>query len=136
MADEKAEKKVSHEQLQNHNTKNDLWLAIHGKVYNVTDFLLEHPGGEEVLLDSGGKEATTNFEDVGHSDDARELLKKYYVGEYDMPTPAKKAEQKTAPSSTSASNTTPSPQESSFPFVLTYIIPLAFAAIGYYFYTQ
>ena len=31
-------------------------------------------GGEEVLLDVGGQDATEAFEDVGHSDEAREIL--------------------------------------------------------------
>lgn len=39
-----------------------------------------HSGGEEVLLDVGGQDATEAFEDVGHSDEARETLEKYYVG--------------------------------------------------------
>ena len=37
-------------------------------------------GGEEVLLDVGGQEATEAFEDVGHSDEARELLDGMFVG--------------------------------------------------------
>lgn len=36
-----------------------------------------------MLLDEGGRDATESFEDVGHSDDARELLKKYYIGDLD-----------------------------------------------------
>lgn len=28
-----------------------------------------------------GKDATEAFEDIGHSDEAREILEKYYVGE-------------------------------------------------------
>lgn len=43
--------------------------------------LKKHPGGEEVLLEQAGKEATEAFEDVGHSTDARELMKKYKIGE-------------------------------------------------------
>lgn len=45
--------------------------------------LKQHPGGEEVLLEEGAKDATGAFEDVGHSPDARELLVKYYLGEVD-----------------------------------------------------
>lgn len=41
----------------------------------------QHPGGEEVLLEQAGKEATEAFEDVGHSSDARDLMKKYKIGE-------------------------------------------------------
>ncbi|MCJ1294426.1 hypothetical protein MMC34_005984 [Xylographa carneopallida] len=40
----------------------------------------EHPGGEEVLLDVGGQDATEAFEDVGHSDEAREILEGLLVG--------------------------------------------------------
>ncbi|RJE16653.1 Cytochrome b5, partial [Aspergillus sclerotialis] len=37
-------------------------------------------GGEEVLLDVGGQDATEAFEDVGHSDEAREILEGLKVG--------------------------------------------------------
>lgn len=40
----------------------------------------EHPGGEEVLIENGGDDATGAFEDVGHSEDARLMLDKYLVG--------------------------------------------------------
>ena len=39
-----------------------------------------HRGGEEVLLDVGGQDATEAFEDVGHSDEAREILEGLLVG--------------------------------------------------------
>ncbi len=38
-------------------------------------------GGEEVLLDVGGQDATEAFEDVGHSDEARKILEGLKVGE-------------------------------------------------------
>lgn len=38
-------------------------------------------GGEEVLLDVGGQDSTEAFEDVGHSDEAREILDGLYVGD-------------------------------------------------------
>ena len=37
-------------------------------------------GGEEVLLDVGGQDATEAFEDVGHSDEAREILEGLLIG--------------------------------------------------------
>ncbi|XP_071345545.1 cytochrome b5 type B isoform X2 [Trachinotus anak] len=72
------------EQIRLHNMSNDTWLIIHDKVYDITGFLEEHPGGEEVLLEQGGADATESFEDVGHSTDAREMLQQYYVGELHM----------------------------------------------------
>ena len=37
-------------------------------------------GGEEVLLEYGGKDSTEQFDDVGHSQDAKDLLKQYHIG--------------------------------------------------------
>lgn len=34
-----------------------------------------------MLLEQAGKDATESFEDVGHSTDARELMKRYKIGE-------------------------------------------------------
>lgn len=31
--------------LSKHNTKTDCWIAVHSKVWDVTDFIDEHPGG-------------------------------------------------------------------------------------------
>ncbi|KAL4187462.1 hypothetical protein AMTRI_Chr09g39140 [Amborella trichopoda] len=63
-------------------------------VYDVTPFMDDHPGGDEVLLSSTGKDATNDFEDVGHSQDAKEMMNKYYIGEIDPSTiPAKRVYQ-------------------------------------------
>ncbi|XP_073945750.1 cytochrome b5-like [Choristoneura fumiferana] len=58
-------------EVKSHNHKDSVWMIIHNDVYDVTNFLDEHPGGEETLLDSAGNEASQDFEDVGHSEDAR-----------------------------------------------------------------
>lgn len=42
---------------------------------------MQHPGGEEVLIDKAGDEASEEFEDVGHSTDAREMMQEYLIGE-------------------------------------------------------
>ncbi|ROI79375.1 Cytochrome b5 [Anabarilius grahami] len=57
------------------------WIIIHNKVYDVTKFLEEHPGGEEVLREQAGGDATESFEDVGHSTDAREMASSMLIGE-------------------------------------------------------
>lgn len=72
---------ITKQELQKHTSHNDVWFSIHGKVYNVTKFLDEHPGGEEVLMEQAGQDATDAFEDIGHSEDSRVLLKKFYVGD-------------------------------------------------------
>ncbi|KAI2628248.1 cytochrome b5 [Xylaria nigripes] len=75
-----ASKEFTFQDIAEHNTKKDLFLVIHDKVYDTTKFIDEHPGGEEVLLDVGGQDATESFEDVGHSDEARETLEQLLVG--------------------------------------------------------
>ncbi|XP_068587062.1 cytochrome b5 type B isoform X2 [Cebidichthys violaceus] len=72
------------EEIRVHSMSSDAWLIVHDKVYDITSFLEEHPGGEEVLLEQAGADATESFEDVGHSTDAREMLLQYYVGELHM----------------------------------------------------
>ncbi|XP_010552054.1 PREDICTED: cytochrome b5-like [Tarenaya hassleriana] len=70
-------------EVSQHSTKHDCWLVIGGKVYDVTKFLDDHPGGDEVLLSATGKDATDDFEDVGHSTTAKAMLDEYYVGDID-----------------------------------------------------
>nr|AGC39034.1 cyt-ifn fusion [synthetic construct] len=69
------------EEIQKHNHSKSTWLILHHKVYDLTKFLEEHPGGEEVLREQAGGDATENFEDVGHSTDAREMSKTFIIGE-------------------------------------------------------
>ncbi|KIW75334.1 hypothetical protein Z517_10075 [Fonsecaea pedrosoi CBS 271.37] len=38
-------------------------------------------GGQEVLIDQGGVDATEAFEEVGHSEEARKQLAEFYIGE-------------------------------------------------------
>ncbi|KAI7173241.1 hypothetical protein KC316_g9178, partial [Hortaea werneckii] len=73
-------KELTYSDVSEHTSKKDLYMVIHDKVYNASSFVDEHPGGEEVLLDVGGQDATEAFEDVGHSDEAREILNGLLVG--------------------------------------------------------
>ncbi|CAI9096440.1 OLC1v1032591C3 [Oldenlandia corymbosa var. corymbosa] len=50
------------------------------QVYDVSAYLDEHPGGDDVLLTATGKDATDEFEDAGHSKSARELMEKFCIG--------------------------------------------------------
>ncbi|CAN0465526.1 unnamed protein product, partial [Ascophyllum nodosum] len=50
------------------------------KVYDVSSYLDDHPGGAEVMLELAGQDATNMFEDIGHSSDARTEMKKFLVG--------------------------------------------------------
>uniref|UniRef100_A0A3Q3G5A7 Cytochrome b5 n=1 Tax=Kryptolebias marmoratus TaxID=37003 RepID=A0A3Q3G5A7_KRYMA len=68
-------------EIEAQNSFKSTWIIIHNKVYDVTKFLEEHPGGEEVLREQAGGNATESFEDVGHSTDAREMASSMVIGE-------------------------------------------------------
>eukprot|EP00894_Picocystis_sp_ML_P000577 jgi/Pico_ML_1/51094/g2182.t1 len=70
------------EEVQKHNTEDDCWLVIGEKVYDVTAYLPEHPGGADIMLGSTGYDATDDFEDVGHSTSAREEMEKFCIGKF------------------------------------------------------
>ncbi|KYN22777.1 Cytochrome b5, partial [Trachymyrmex cornetzi] len=44
-------------------------------------YYLQHPGGPELIDEYAGKDATSGFDEFGHSSDATKMLKKYLVGE-------------------------------------------------------
>ncbi|KAF2294954.1 hypothetical protein P3X46_017207 [Hevea brasiliensis] len=75
------------DEASQHNTKDDCWIVIDGKVYDVSSYLDEHPGGDDVVLATTGKDATDDFEDAGHSQEARELLQSFCIGELDPSAP-------------------------------------------------
>ncbi|XP_020286089.1 cytochrome b5-like [Pseudomyrmex gracilis] len=69
------------EEVARHNHENDLWMILHGSVYNLTSFYKKHPGGEEVLLDLAGGDGTTCFDNIGHSHEAKMLREQFKIGE-------------------------------------------------------
>ena len=40
---------ISLDEVSEHSSRNDGWMVIYDRVYDVTSFLREHPGGEEVI---------------------------------------------------------------------------------------
>ncbi|KAL7148903.1 hypothetical protein ABFS83_05G004400 [Erythranthe nasuta] len=78
-------KLITMKEASEHNTAEDCWVVIDGKVYDVSAYLDEHPGGDDVLLKATGKDATEEFEDAGHSKTARELMEEFCIGEIDQP---------------------------------------------------
>ena len=49
-----APKIISLEEVKKHNTAKSLWLVIEGKVYDVTPYSNDHPGGLEIMLQHAG----------------------------------------------------------------------------------
>ncbi|KAK4522560.1 hypothetical protein GAYE_PCTG10G0450 [Galdieria yellowstonensis] len=68
------------EEVSKHCSRNDVWIVVEKKVYAVTDFLEDHPGGEDAILKVAGRDATEDFHGVGHSSLAWNMLQNYLVG--------------------------------------------------------
>ncbi|AQK52190.1 hypothetical protein ZEAMMB73_Zm00001d050248 [Zea mays] len=48
------------EEISKHNTRKDCWIVIKDKVYDVTPYVEEHPGGDAILNNAGG-DSTEGF---------------------------------------------------------------------------
>jgi len=57
-------REISLVELQNHNTPEDCWVALHGTVYDLTDFAEEHPPGAESIYNLAGQDGTEAFQIV------------------------------------------------------------------------
>ncbi|KAK9458648.1 uncharacterized protein V1516DRAFT_682246 [Lipomyces oligophaga] len=71
-------------ELAAHNTRRSCYISLHNRrIYDVTRFLDEHPGGADLLLDYAGKDATAIMADIishEHSESAYEMIEDYLVG--------------------------------------------------------
>ncbi|RSM02723.1 hypothetical protein CEP52_007795 [Fusarium oligoseptatum] len=62
-------------------TQSSGYIAIDNKVYEITDYMSKHPGGDDILAEVLGTDATQAFHEVGHSEEAMEQLKPLLAGE-------------------------------------------------------
>ncbi len=80
-----AKKLYTLQQVAAHNKPSDCWMAIHGKVYDLTAYLPEHPSRPEVIESWCGKEASNAYDTKTkgrrHSSEADRLLQNYYIGD-------------------------------------------------------
>jgi len=75
---------ITLEELASHNSEQDCWIAVEGKVYDITTYVPKHPVPPAILLAWCGKEATEGMRTKGygrdHSPIAWEMLDAYFVG--------------------------------------------------------
>ena len=66
-----------------HNTASSCWVSRAGKVYDVSQFLNDHPGGDDLILAYAGKDVEEAMKDKlehEHSESAYDMLDEYLVG--------------------------------------------------------
>ncbi len=59
---------------------NDSIQCLHCVIYRGITEPFQHPGGEEIILENAGEDCTEAFEDASHSNDAKEMLKDFFIG--------------------------------------------------------
>ncbi|KAF2840664.1 hypothetical protein M501DRAFT_950978, partial [Patellaria atrata CBS 101060] len=55
------QKLVSVKEIKKHASSDSCWLVVDGKVWDLTEFAPEHPGGAEVILKCAGQDASTEY---------------------------------------------------------------------------
>ncbi|CAI6340582.1 unnamed protein product [Periconia digitata] len=79
--------KLTGQDVAKHDNKDSCWVIVHGRAYDVTEFLPEHPGGSKIILKYAGKDATEEFEPIHPPDTLDKYLdKSKHLGEVDMNT--------------------------------------------------
>jgi 4-hydroxysphinganine ceramide fatty acyl 2-hydroxylase len=71
------------EDVATHASTTSCWVTRGGKVYDVTLFLNDHPGGDELVLQYAGKDIGAVMKDPSehdHSESAYDMLEEYVVG--------------------------------------------------------
>ena len=63
------EDEITLDEVEKHNTPEDLWIAVDGKVYDMTKYHKEHPGatGPDIIIKNAGTDATQGFMKAKHS---------------------------------------------------------------------
>jgi cytochrome b involved in lipid metabolism len=71
---------ISREELKQHNTQFDCWTALNGKVYNISQYIAYHPGGEAKLMLGAGKDCTALFNKYHQWVNGDSMLAKCQIG--------------------------------------------------------
>jgi L-lactate dehydrogenase (cytochrome) len=79
--------KITMQEVERHNTPDDCWVVINGKVYDLSEFRKGHPGGSKIITDNAGKDVSNLFNDVHPKDIVERLLSpEAFVGILDETT--------------------------------------------------
>ena len=76
-------RKITDKELKQHATGDSLWVAIYGKVFDLTEFYMDHSGGMDIIEDAAGTDCTIQYEEGAHTQSSVRDLKEYYIGEYE-----------------------------------------------------
>ncbi|KAF5863149.1 hypothetical protein ETB97_010608 [Aspergillus alliaceus] len=95
-------------EVAKHNRPDSCWVVLYGNVYDVTDFLSEHPGGSKIILKLAGKDATEEYDPIHPPGILEENLKPEAMLGTVNPETLPKIEAEPAPSSSGETEGPPS----------------------------
>ena len=73
-------RKISAEEVRKHNSVDDLWIIIDKKVYDVTEYAEEHPGGVAAIAKNAGGDASKGFRGPQHPSRVFDIVDDYMIG--------------------------------------------------------
>merc|ERR1719198_2544529 len=62
-------------EIKKHTTRDSAWVVLFDKVYDLTEFIDDHPGGEDVILKWAGRDATKFWKAIHKEDWIQEYTK-------------------------------------------------------------
>jgi len=71
------------EDVAEHTQRGNVWVSAKGKVYDVSSFASDHPGGDDILLKYAGQDVTAVMKDASeheHSESAYSILDDLLIG--------------------------------------------------------
>lgn len=74
-----SKKTYSLDEIKQHNSASDCWMLINNKVYDVTIFITQHPGGR-VILQGCGIDASNLFNSIPKHKGVQQILSNFEIG--------------------------------------------------------
>ncbi|KAJ4840008.1 Cytochrome B5-like protein [Turnera subulata] len=71
------------DEISLHNKRTDCWIIIKEKVYDVTSYVEEHPGGDAILAHAGD-DSTEGFFGPQHATRVFDMIEDFYIGDLEQ----------------------------------------------------
>jgi L-lactate dehydrogenase (cytochrome) len=80
-----AQRIYSRDEVSRHNRQSSAWIVIDSKVFDVSSFLRDHPGGRNTLMQYAGQDATGAFHSMHAPEVLKQVAEKYVIGVVEEP---------------------------------------------------